>query len=277
MSTDGATAPDTIVLIHGLWMTPRSWENWVDRYTRAGYRVFTPAWPRMEGEVEALRQDSSGLAGLGVIEVADHYDRIIRAQEKPPIIMGHSFGGLVVQLLLDRGLGAAGVAIDSAQTKGVFRLPFAQLRSSLPGLGNPANVHRVVALTPKQFHYAFTNTLSRHESDAVYNRQHVPGPGRPLFQAGLANVNPRAATRVNYRNNERAPLLFIAGGVDHTAPAAVNKENAYRYRRSTAVTDYTEFPGRSHYTLGQDGWEEVADYALAWAARHTDPTTRPVR
>ncbi|MFC7762925.1 alpha/beta hydrolase [Catellatospora bangladeshensis] len=158
------TAPDTIVLIHGLWMTPLSWEHWIDRYTRQGYRVLAPSWPGLEGGVEALRRDPSPLAGLGVAQVADHYERIISDLPTRPIIMGHSFGGLLTQLMLDRGLGAAGVAIHSGQVRGVYRLPFTQLKAASPVLGNPANRNRAVPFTHEQFHYAFTNTLSAQRS-----------------------------------------------------------------------------------------------------------------
>src|SRR3954454_3445220 len=147
----------TIVLIHGLWLTPRSWEGWKARFEERGHEVIAPAWPRMEGEVEALRREPSVMNGLGVTEVVDHYDRIIRALDRPPVIMGHSFGGLVTELLLDRGLGAAGGALSPAQIKGVLRLPPAQLRSIFPVLRNPANRNRTVGLTPKEFHWNFTN------------------------------------------------------------------------------------------------------------------------
>jgi pimeloyl-ACP methyl ester carboxylesterase len=257
-----------VVLIHGLWMTPLSWEHWIERYERRGHDVLAPAWPGMEAGVEELRRDPSGIAHLGVAEIVDHYEQVIRGLDRTPIIMGHSFGGLFTQLLLDRGLGAAGVAIDSAAAQGVFTLPPSELRSAFPVLKSPLNNHRAVALSPEEFHYAFTNTLSEDESAAAYERYAVPGPGRVLFQAALANFNPRAATHVDYRNDDRAPLLFIAGGEDHVIPAKVDKANAERYRKSEALTEYKEFPGRVHFTIGQSGWEEVADYALDWAVEH---------
>jgi pimeloyl-ACP methyl ester carboxylesterase len=258
---------DTIVLIHGLWMTPLSWENWTERLSGRGYRVIAPSWPGMERGIEQLRRDPSSVAGVGVREIVEHYVKILRELRVAPILIGHSFGGAFVQLLLDRGLGAAGVAIHSAPVRGVLSLPLSTLKVTFPVLGNPANVRRAVALTPKQFHYAFTNTLSEQDSAAVYDRYHIPGPGRVLFQAALANLDPRAPTRVDFRRDERAPLLLIAGGLDHVVPASVNRENARRYR-SNAVTEIIEFAGRSHYTLGQAGWEEVADYAIDWAAAH---------
>jgi pimeloyl-ACP methyl ester carboxylesterase len=266
------SAKPPIVLIHGLWMTPLSWEKWVDRYSSRGYEVLAPAWPGLDGDIDELRADPSVIAHLGVAEIVDHHEEIIRGLEREPIIMGHSFGGLFTQILLDRGLGLAGVAIDSAAAKGVFTLPPSELRSAFPVLKSPLNNHRAVALTAEEFHYAFTNTMSEAESKAVYERYAVPGPGRVLFQGALANFNPRAETRVHYRNDDRAPLLFIAGGEDHVIPAKVDEAQAKRYRRSEAVTEFKEFPGRAHFTIGQEGWEEVADYALEWAETHARDT-----
>jgi alpha-beta hydrolase superfamily lysophospholipase len=260
--------PDTIVLIHGLWMTPLSWEHWIKRYSDRGYRVIARGWPGMDGDIDAIRRDPSKIAGLGVTEVVDHYDAIIRGLDKPPIIMGHSFGGLMTQILIDRGLGAAGVAIDSAPVKGILLLPFSSIRSAWPALSNPFNYNKATALTAEQFHYAFGNLLSEAESNAAYERYAVPGPDHLLFQASLANFNPHAATAVNFHNDDRAPLLLIAGGKDHIAPAAVTEANYRLYRDSKSVTDYKEYPDRSHFTIGQKGWEEVADYALDWAAQH---------
>jgi pimeloyl-ACP methyl ester carboxylesterase len=284
MGTDppGSTATNTVVLIHGLWMTPRSWEKWVDRYTDAGLRVLAPAWPGLEGDVDTLRRDPSPVAPLTITKIVGHYERIIRRLDQPPIIMGHSFGGGFVQVLIDRGLGAAGVAIDSAPVRGTRRLPLSTLRSSWPVLRNPANWHRAVPLTPEQFHYAFTNTLTVDASQAVYDRYHIPGTGHVLFEGALAELNPRTALRVDFRNHRRAPLLLIGGEADHVIPSRANQVNARRYRKSQAVTEFRSFPGRSHYTLGQAGWEAVADYALDWAttqaATHaSSPNTAGVR
>ena len=259
---------DTIVLIHGLWMTSLSWENWVKRYSDKGYRVIARSWPGMDGDIEALRRDPSAIATLGITEIVDHYEGIIRGLDKPPILIGHSFGGLMTQILLDRGLGASGVAIASAAIKGVLILPFSTIKVVTPALSNPLNNHRAVPLTPEQFHYAFTNTLSEDESLKVFERYAVPGPDHLLFQAGLANFNPHAASTVNVHNDDRAPLLMISGGKDHISPPSVVEANTKLYAKSKAVTEYKEYPERSHYTLGQAGWEEVADYALDWAARH---------
>jgi pimeloyl-ACP methyl ester carboxylesterase len=266
MSTE-ASEP-SVVLVHGLWLTPRSWEGWVTRFEGRGRQVLAPPWPRIEGDVEDIRRDPSRLNGLGVTEIVDHYAHVVRGLDRPPIIIGHSFGGLVTELLLDRGLGVAGVALSPAPVKGVLRLPLAQLRASLPVLKNPANRNRTVELTPQQFHYAFTNTMSDADAKEAYDRYEIPGPGRPLFEAAFANLNPNAPTKVDYRNDRRPPLLVIGNGEDHTVPASVSKEAAKRLAKSGAVVEYREYPGRPHFTAGAPGWEEVADHALEWATRH---------
>jgi pimeloyl-ACP methyl ester carboxylesterase len=268
-NTADPSAPDTIVLIHGLWVTPRSWEHWIERYEGRGYRVLAPAYPGLEVEVEALNEDASPIEALTIPAVVEHYEGIVGELDKPPILMGHSMGGLIVQILLDHGYGAAGVAIDSVAPEGVRRVPLAQTRAAFPVLRNPANRHRAVGFTPEQFHYGFANTLSREDSDEVYERYHVPAPGSFIWAAVLANFTPgHQEGYVDYDNEERAPLLLIAGGEDHLQPAAVSESNFKHYRHSNATTDYKEFPGRSHYTVGEDGWEEVADYALDWAVEH---------
>jgi pimeloyl-ACP methyl ester carboxylesterase len=260
-----------IVLVHGLWLSPRSWEGWKERFEGRGHQVLAPAWPHMPAEVEEVRRDPSPLNGLGVAEITDHYAEVIEGLDRAPIIIGHSFGGLVTELLLDRGLGAAGVALSPAPVRGVLRVPLAQLRSASPALSNPANRKRTVELTPKQFHYAFTNTMGDAESQAAYDRYEVPGPARVLFQAAFANFNPGAPTKVDFHKRDRAPLLIIGNGQDHTVPASVSKEAAKRLGKSGAVVEYKEFPGRPHFTAGAQGWEEVADYALEWSLRHAGP------
>jgi alpha-beta hydrolase superfamily lysophospholipase len=255
----------TIVLIHGMWMTPRSWEHWIARYETRGHRVIAPAWPGLEGEVEELRRDPAPLTRLGLARVIDHYDTIVRALESPPIIMGHSFGGTVVQVLLDRGLGSAGVGIASGPVKGIFHVPFSALRVVAPVLRNPFNRNKATGLTPKQFHYAFANTMTREESDQAYERYHVPAANRLLFQGLCATFKRNGPVEVNFRHDARAPLLFIAGGDDHATPASLIRRNARKYRNSRAITAYQEFPGRCHLTVGQSGWEQVADHALDWA------------
>jgi pimeloyl-ACP methyl ester carboxylesterase len=267
MSTNGrGSNKPTIVLIHGLWLTPRSWEGWIDRFQKAGYNVLAPSWPGLEGEVEAIRENPSALKGLKLKTVVDHYDRIIRKLDAQPIIIGHSFGGLITQMLIDRGLGSAGILVDSAQTAGVPVLPFATIRATLPILGNPFSYNRTTSLSPRQFNYAFTNELDEIESKRVYDRYSIPAANAILWDAALALLNPNASSKVDYKKSDRAPLLFIAGSNDHLVPPAINKGNLRKYvKNSTAVTDYREFPNRTHHTVGQKGWEEVADFALHWA------------
>jgi len=265
-----ATAPDTIVLIHGLWMTPRSWEQWVPYYEAKGFNVVTPTYPGFEIEVEALRENPDLIANLTVPETVEYIAAAIEKLDTPPIIMGHSFGGTLTQLLTARGLGVASVAIDSAPTEGVRVTPFSQIKSFLPIIDNPAKHHGAAGYTPEEFHYTFTNTLTREESDKVYNRYHIPAPGNWVWAYGvLANFTPgKQETWVDYTIDDRAPLLFIAGGADHIMPPSVNKSNAKHYDKSSALTEYYEFRGRSHWTCGEPGWEAVADYALEWALAH---------
>lgn len=267
MNSQPSAAP--IVLIHGLWLAPRSWEHWKERFESRGHQVLAPAWPHLSEDVEEVRRDPSPLNGLGVAEITDHYASIVRGLDRPPILIGHSFGGLITELLLDRGLGAVGVGLSPAPFKGVLRLPFAQLRSAFPGLKNPANRNGTTELTPAQFHYGFTNTMNDAESIAAYERYEVPGPNRVLFQAGFANFNPNAATKLDFAKADRAPLLIVGNSADHTVPASVSREAAKHLSKSKTVVDYKEFPGRPHFTAGAPGWEAVADYALEWATRYT--------
>jgi pimeloyl-ACP methyl ester carboxylesterase len=265
--TEGA--PDTIVLIHGLWMTPLAWEHWVTRYEKRGFTVLTPGYPGIgQGEegLEALRADPSVIADVGVREVVDEVGALIEGLATPPIIMGHSFGGTFAQLLVGHGLGCAGVSIDGAGVKGVNVMPLSEVRSVIPVLKNPANVHRAVPLTAEQFHYAFTNTLDRAASDEAYARYAAPTPARILFQGGFAAVTPHASTTYNFADDDRAPLLFISGGSDHILPPAVQESNYKKNaKHSEALTAHVVFPGRDHYTCGEPGWEAVADFALDWA------------
>ena len=275
--TLATTPPNTVVLIHGLWMTADCWEHWTARYTQRGFRVIARSWPGMPetgGDIAAFRRDPSAVEHLGVTEVVNHYEAIIRDLPRPPIIIGHSFGGLFTEILLDRGYGAAGVAIDPAAPQGILKTPLSTLRVGFPALRNPANVGKAAALTFDEFRYAFGNTLTEDEARAAYERYAVPGPDRVLFQGGLANLTPRAATHVDFGNADRAPLLLIAGGKDHVSPASLTEDNYRKYRESPAITDYKEFPERSHFTIGERGWETVADYALDWAVEHA-ATARP--
>jgi pimeloyl-ACP methyl ester carboxylesterase len=261
-----------IVLVHGLWLTSRSWEGWKARFEQRGHEVLAPPWPRMEGEVEEIRRDPSVMNGLGVTEVVDHYERIIRGLDTPPVIMGHSFGGLITELLLDRGLGAAGATLSPAPVKGVLGVPPALLRTIFPALRNPATRKRTYGMTPEQFHRGFTNTMNDADAAAAYERYYVPAPGRVIFQAALANVNPHAVTKVDFHKDDRPPLLVMGNDEDQTIPASVSREAAKRQGKSRAVVDYKEFAGRPHFPTAP-GWEAVADFALDWANRHVGGRT----
>ena len=267
-----AGGPDTVLLIHGLWMTPLSWENWIDRFSKRGFNVLAPAWPGLEGDIDEIRRDPSALAEIGAADVVEHYEAILKTLDSPPIIMGHSFGGAFTEVLLDHGYGAAGVAIDAASVRGITKLPFSTIRSAWSGLHNPANRHEPIQLNAKQFHYAFANAMSEEDSLKAFERYAAPGPGRVLFDGVLANVNRHTALQVDFKNDDRAPLLLIAGGEDHVVPASVDKQMFKRQSKSEALTEFKEFPGRGHYIVGQDGWEEVADYALDWAVEHARTT-----
>ncbi|QTE27971.1 alpha/beta hydrolase [Pengzhenrongella sicca] len=267
MSTANST-PDTIVLIHGFWVTPRSWEHWVSHYEARGYRVLAPAYPGFEVEVEALNTDPTPIVNLTVPAIISHLEEVVRELETAPILIGHSAGGAFTQILLDHGFGAAGVAINSAPTEGVPVVPLSQVRATFPVLRNPANHHKAVAYTPEQWHYAFANTFSPEESLALYERYAIPASGRILWDSVLANLQPgHQGTWVDYRNDARAPLLFIAGSEDNLMPPAIQRSNAKHYTSAT-VTEVKEYPGRAHLLPAQAGWEEVADDALEWAVAH---------
>ena len=274
MSTE-AGAPDTIVLIHGFWVTPRSWENWVGHYQSRGYRVLAPAYPGFEVEVEALNADPSPIVAVTVPAIVEHLEAVVRDLDKPPILIGHSAGGAFTQILLDHGYGAAGVAISSAPTEGVPVVPLSQIKSTFPVLKNPANHHRAVGYTHEQWHYAFANTFTEDESRALYERYAIPASGRILWDSVLANLQPgHQGTWVNYHNDARAPLLFISGGADHLMPPAVQRSNAKHYKSNT-VTEVKEYPGKAHLLPAQEGWQEIADYALDWATAHAKPARPP--
>ena len=272
------SGPDTVVLVHGLWVTPRSWEHWVSRFEARGFRVLAPAYPGFEIEVEALRADESVIAECDITDTINHLVSVVESVEKPPIIMGHSFGGALTQMLLARGLGCAGVAIDSAPTEGVRVNPASQIKSLFPALNNPSKRHKAVGFTEKQFHYAFTNTLDEAAAKEAYDRYAIPAPGRWVWDYGLiANFKPgHQETWVDYDNDDRAPLLFIAGGDDNIMPPSVNKSNFKKYKKSASFTDYVLFEGRSHWTCAEPGWEEIADHALDWALEHSQAVERSV-
>ena len=262
-----ARSPDTIVLVHGFWVTPRSWEHWIPHYEAKGYRVIAPAYPGFDVEVEALNADPTPVERLTVPAVIAHLESIVGALDAPPILMGHSAGGTFVQILLDHGFGAAGVTFNSAPTEGVLVAPWSQVRALFPVLKSPANRHRAVGLTYDQWRYTFTNTFPEAEAREAYKRYHVPASGGLVWDSALANLTPGPqATWVNYRNAARPPLLFISGGEDHLMPPVVQHSNAAHYTAET-LTEVKVFEGRSHLLPAQRGWEEIADYALSWAER----------
>jgi len=259
-----------VVFIHGAFMSAESWGPWMQRFESRGYRTAAPAWPFLDHSIEDLRRAPDARFGkLGITEIVDNYASIIREYEEPPILVGHSFGGLFVQLLLDRGIGAAGVAIDPAPPKGV--LPGAMsVRASLPVIRGWAFWERVRRMSFEDFQWGWVHTLSEPEQRAAYE-QVIPTSGRLFLQALLAPLTNE--TKVNYRNNLRAPLLIIAGQLDRTVEATMNLANFRKYARSTAVTEFHEFPGRTHFIVGQPGWEEVADHVMAWLERQLGPAT----
>ena len=252
----------TIVLINGLWITALSWEHWVRHYGEKGYSVIAANWPGMEGDIELLRRDPSSFANLGLTEIVDHYEQIIGELESPPIIIGYGFGGLVTQILLDRGWGAAGVAIAGAPVKGIARLPLSMLKLAFSVLGKSLS-NNAASLTAQQFRRAFTNSLTESESLDAFNRYTVPAPNRVLLQTVFANFTRHTAITVNFRNDTRAPLLLVAGGKDRIVPSSIVRANFDLYRESKAETDYKEFPNQAHFTLLQE--TRVADYVLGWA------------
>jgi pimeloyl-ACP methyl ester carboxylesterase len=259
MSADG----QTVVLIHGMWMTPRSWDSWVDHYRDRGYNAIAPGWPGVK-DPDETRRDPSALKGLGVARMVDHYDSIIRELDSSPIIIGHSFGGLITQLLLNRGLGSAGVTIGTAPTNGVLILPLSTLRSSLPALKNPLNRNGLAPLSAKQFRWRFTNTLTPQESDVIYREHYIPGTNRAFFDTLFS----KSAAGVDWANAKRAPLLLIAGSLDHISPIALNRTLLKLHKKAPAATELKEYAGKPHFMAGLDGWEEIADYGLNWALEH---------
>jgi len=263
-----SATPDTIVLIHGFWVTPRSWDDWKSHYEAKGYRVLTPAYPGFEVEVEALREDPSVIAEQTITGIIEHLESVIAPLDKPPILMGHSAGGVWTQLLLDRGHGACGVTLNSAPVEGVKVTPPSQIKSVFEVLKNPANRHRAVGFNFDQWNYAFTNTFSEDEARALYERLHIPAPGGIVWSGILANFTPgHQEAWVDFKNDDRAPLLFITGSEDHIMPPSVQHSNAKHYK-SDAVTEVKDYDGFAHLLPAQDGWQEVADYALDWALEH---------
>lgn len=254
----------TVVFIHGGWVTPRCWDPFVAYFEARGYRCLAPAWPGKDRSVEAIRADPSPLAGLGIRQIVDHYDRIVRSLDEPPILIGHSFGGLFAQILLDRGLGSAGVVIDSAAPKGIFTLEPTSLVSLGRILVTPFGWRKVVHWTFREFRYAFVHTMPLDEARAIWEAQIVPDSGRPFFEAGYSMLDRRSPARVDFANPHRAPLLLVAGLADRALPPVIARRTLDAYRRSPARTELRTFPGRTHWIIGQPGWEEVAQSSIDW-------------
>jgi pimeloyl-ACP methyl ester carboxylesterase len=253
-----------VVFIHGLWLHPSSWGPWESMFAESGYQVLSPGWPGDQETVELARANPDSVADKGIDDVVDHYASIIDGLPASPVLVGHSFGGMIAEKLLGQDRAAAAIAIDAAQIKGVLPLPLSALRATLPVFKNPANRHRSVMLTPEQFHYSFGNTLTDEESAALYDRWVVPSPGKPLFEAAAANFSLHSPAKVDTRNPSRGPLLLIMGGQDHTVPEAITKSTLKQYRYSPADTELQEFSDRGHSLTIDAGWGQVAKACLSW-------------
>ncbi|NYJ06395.1 alpha/beta hydrolase [Petropleomorpha daqingensis] len=261
-------SPQPVLFIHGLWLHASSWQPWIDLFQDAGYAASAVAWPGEAATVAETRAHPEDVAGHGIEEVTRHVAATIEAMDRPPILIGHSFGGMIAEKLLGEGYGAAAVGIDAAQIKGVLPLPLSSLRATLPVFKNLANSHRAVSLTAEEFRYSFGNTLSPEESDALHERWTIPSPGKPLFEAAAANLSPHSPAAVHTENEDRGPLLLIMGGQDHTVPEVITKSTVKQYRHSSAVTDLLEFADRGHSLTIDGGWREVADACLGWLVEH---------
>jgi non-heme chloroperoxidase len=277
-STPGTTAKDQIeranatgrtpvVFIHGLWLLGSSWDRWAALFEESGYAALTPGWPDDPQTVAEAKAHPEVFAGKTVGQVADHYAQLIGQLKRKPAVIGHSFGGLLAQIVAGRGLSAATVAIDPAPFRGVLPLPFSALKAASPVLSNPANRNRAVALTYEQFRYAFANAVGEDEARQLYEMFAVPAPGAPLFQAAVANLNPWTVVKVDTKNPGRGPLLIISGQDDHTVPPAIANASYNQQKRNDAVTEIAKLPGRGHALVIDGGWREVADTALAFVKR----------
>lgn len=258
-----------IVLIHGLWMTPKSWDTWAERFRALGHDVIVPGWPGIDDRTVAdIRSNPEALKGVGLKQIVDNYERIIRALPEKPIIMGHSFGGLITQMLADRGLGVAYVGVTPGQPAGITTLPASTLRTGFPILSNPFGRNGAKPISKGHFHFTFGNDLTRAESDRIWEDFAVNSYNRVFFEGVAGAFNEKGGvSHVEYGRTDRAPLLVITGEIDHVVPPAIGKAIVKKYHASgsPAVVDYKEFAGRTHRIVSQDGWEEVADYALNWA------------
>jgi non-heme chloroperoxidase len=256
-----------VVFIHGLWLLPSSWQNWLDLFEQAGYAPLAPGWPDDPETVEAARANPQALAGKGVAQVADHFAEVIATLQRKPAIVGHSFGGLITQILAGRGLSLASVAVDPAPFKGVLPLPLAAIRTTLPVLGNPLNRGRAVTLSFEQFRYGWANAVEEDEARKLYETYHVAAPGKPIFQAAMANLNPAAETKADTKSPERGPLLIFTGEDDHAVPPAMSRAAYKKQSRNQGVTEHVEMPHRGHSLTIDHGWREVAEKALDFVKR----------
>ncbi len=262
-----ADSATPVVFIHGAWLSASSWQPWVDLFRESGYAPVAPEWPGTPESPEEARAHPDRIPPSGIKDVADHYAKIIEALPSKPIVIGHSFGGLITQLMLSRGLAVGAVAIDPAPIKGVINLPPSALRVASVALRNPANRNRAVALSAPEFRYGFGNELSGRESEELYQKWTIPTSGRVLFDAALANFARNSPAKVDTRKSDRGPLLVTAGQHDHTVPPAISHATVKLYRRSSAVTDFQQFVGRGHSLTIDSGWREVADHVLGWLKR----------
>jgi len=253
-----------VVFVHGLWLHSTSWQPWMELFTERGYTPVAPEWPGTPDTVEEARADSSAAANRGVTEITDHFAHVIAGLTTKPVLVGHSFGGLIVQKLLGRGLGLAAVAVDPAPMKGVLALPASALRVASVAVANPANRKRTVALNLAQFRYGFGNAIPEAESQELFEKWTIPSPGRPLFEAAFANFSTGRATAVDTSNANRGPLLLVSGGQDHTVPPALVRGARHRYEKSPAITEMKTFADRGHSISIDHGWREVAETSLAW-------------
>lgn len=259
-----------VVFVHGLWLHSTSWEPWQELFSEAGYEPVAPGWPGTSATVAETRRDPAKVAGYGIDDVVEHYAQIIRAIPGHPVVVGHSFGGLIAQRLLGEGLASAAVAIDPAPIKGVLALPISALRVASIALRSPANRNQAVSLTAEQFRYGFGNALPGDESAELYERWTVPSPGKPLFEDAFANFMRRSPAKVNTTSKTRGPLLITAGGRDNTVPKVISTATRRLYHKSPTITDFVEFPDRGHSLTIDSGWRDVAQYALDWLSkRHT--------
>jgi non-heme chloroperoxidase len=264
-----ASTSTPVVFVHGLWLLPSSWERWAAFFEEAGYVALTPGWPDDPETVEEAKAHPEVFAGKGIGEIADHHEAIIRRLVRKPVIVGHSFGGLLTEILAGRGLAAASVAISPAPFRGVLPLPISALRSASVALRNPANWNRAVPLTYEQFRYSFANTVDEDEAKELYLGYSVPGPGEPLFQAASANFNPWSEAKVDTKSPKRGPMLIISADRDHTVPWAIANASYKKQSKNEAVTEIVKIKGRGHALTIDNGWREVAETALAFTRRFT--------